>query len=162
MDFPESVKLDAKRRAHYQCVVRRRSVFLHVRHIVPQEEDGPGILDNAAPLCVECHDLHGNDPTKRKWLREARDFWWEHCAKQDADPAGLTLLARFDQLQTDVTAGRRELAEVKTLVVEQLRWAISGVSSASTAQGVAQAASATDVQLSHLEALRHVWPKPST
>src|SRR5437867_13338071 len=121
MDFPESVKLDAKRRANFQCVICRRSVFLHVHHIIPQEEGGPGDLDNAAPLCVECHDLYGNDPTKRKWIREARDWWWAHCLKQEAAPAALALLAKFDQLQTEVAEGRRELAEVKAISVTQMQ-----------------------------------------
>src|SRR5439155_279631 len=94
MDFTESVKLDAKRRANFQCVIcRRAGFFLHVHHITPQEEGGPGDLDNAAPLCVECHDLHGGDPGKRKWIREVRDWWWDYCAKRAALGPGLALSA---------------------------------------------------------------------
>ncbi len=157
MDFPEAVKLEAKRRAHYQCVICRRSVFLHVHHITPQEEGGPGDLDNAAPLCVECHDLHGGDPGKQKWIREARDFWWEHCAAQAANPATLPLLERFDQLQTDVAEGRREIAEVKTAMVKQLQWVIGAVKSAQSVGEIVQASSGSAT--TQLDALRRIWPK---
>src|SRR5436190_2139876 len=85
-DFPEPVKLEAKQKAHFQCVICRQTKFLHVHHIIPQEEGGSGTLENAAPLCVECHDLLGGDPRKRKWIREARDYWWDYCAKQAANP----------------------------------------------------------------------------
>ena len=105
MDFTESVKLDAKRRANFQCVIcRRAGFFLHVHHITPQEEGGPGDLDNAAPLCVECHDLHGGDPGKRKWIREVRDWWWDYCAKRAAQPDVTAAFERLDRLQTELLA----------------------------------------------------------
>jgi HNH endonuclease len=147
MDFPESVKLEAKRRAHYQCVICRRSAFLHVHHITPQGEDGPADLDNAAPLCVECHDLYGNDRAKRKWVREARDFWWEFCAKQESHSDAIALRARIDQLQTQITLGHQELlSEFKSLVVGQLRSTEAAVSSARTVEEVAQASSTTSLR----------------
>ena len=63
MELTEDIKLEAKRRAHYQCVVCRKPVFLHVHQLTPQKDGDSGSIDNAATLCVECHDLYGNDPT---------------------------------------------------------------------------------------------------
>ena len=40
--------------------------------------------DNAAPLCPSCHETFGANPTKRKFIREARDFWYEFCEKRYA------------------------------------------------------------------------------
>jgi hypothetical protein len=37
----------------------------------------PDELENAAPLCPSCHETYGANPTKRKFLREARDLWYE-------------------------------------------------------------------------------------
>ena len=149
MDFTESVKLDAKRRANFQCVIcRRAGFFLHVHHITPQEEGGPGDLDNAAPLCVECHDLHGGDPGKRKWIREVRDWWWDYCAKRAAQPDVTAAFERLDRLQTELLAVKEGqarsgelLAEVKSLVVAQLQNTVMAVSSARTVQDVVQATS---------------------
>ena len=142
MDFPESVKLAAKTRAHYCCAICRRSVFLHVHHITPQEEGGPANLDNAAPLCVECHDLYGMDAGKRKWVREARDFWWEYCATQESHPDTIALRERIDALQVQVRAGHQELlSELKTTLTDAVRRELTAISSARTVPELIQATS---------------------
>lgn len=41
---------------------------------------GADIDDNAAPLCPSCHETYGANPQKRKFIREARDNWYEICA----------------------------------------------------------------------------------
>jgi hypothetical protein len=148
MDFPESVKLEAKRRAHYHCVICKQSIFLEVHHILPQEEGGAAELDNAAPLCPTCHDLYGSNPGKRKFVREARDFWWEYCATRSAPPNNAAMLERLDKLQTELVSMREGqerygevLAEIKGLVADQFQSAAAAVSSASTVSGVLQASS---------------------
>ena len=63
---------------------------VEVHHIVPQEENGPDNEDNAAPLCPSCHESYGANPKKRKFIREARDLWYEICEKRYAsDPQRL-------------------------------------------------------------------------
>lgn len=156
MDFPEHVKLEAKRRSHYRCSICRQTKFLHVHHIVPQEEDGPATLDNAAPLCVDCHDLHGGDRGKRKWVREARDYWWDYVAKLASNPTTTTLLAKFDTLQTDVAEGRRDVADLKAVVMQQLASASAAVNSAETVADIAQATAPSGS--TQLAALRRIWP----
>jgi hypothetical protein len=58
-------------------------------HIVPKEEGGPDDIDNAIPVCFECHaEIHGyNDkhPRGRKFLpeelRRHKEQWLEICAE---------------------------------------------------------------------------------
>lgn len=76
MSFSENTKLEAKRRSAFRCCICQH-IFVEVHHIIPQEEGGPDTLDNAAPLCGRCHDLFGDNPKKRKQLREMRDYWWD-------------------------------------------------------------------------------------
>src|SRR6266508_3020093 len=79
MPFPESVKIEAKQRANYRCVVCHQP-WVEVHHIHPEAQGGPNTLDNAAPLCGSCHTLYGGNPDLRKQLREMRDWWWQRCA----------------------------------------------------------------------------------
>ena len=51
---------------------------------MPQADGGSDDEDNAAPLCASCHEIYGGNPTKRKFIIEARDAWYEICAKRYA------------------------------------------------------------------------------
>lgn len=87
MPFPEPVKLAVKRSAHFYCCLCR-TLGVEVHHILPQAEGGCDTEENAAPLCPSCHETYGANPDKRKFIREARDLWYEICAKRysgDAD-----------------------------------------------------------------------------
>ncbi|MCK4797937.1 MAG: HNH endonuclease [Spirochaetes bacterium] len=79
MGFLNSLKLDVKRKAHFKCCICESFEFLHVHHIIPQESDGLDTYENAAPLCTRCHDAYGDNPKKRKWITEKRDFWYDLC-----------------------------------------------------------------------------------
>lgn len=144
MPFSEPAKLDAKRRSHYACVwCQRTDQFVEVHHIVPQEEGGPDILDNAAPLCPGCHTTIGANTDLRKQLKERRDWWWEHCAKKQTSLPDETTAKRLDELVTslktiEVQGGRNEtmLTELKSQVLGRLRAQVTAVSSASTTSQV--------------------------
>src|SRR6266436_3035129 len=84
MPFSELTKLEAKRKAHFCCVVCHQP-FVEVHHIIPQADDGTDDLDNAAPLCALCHDHFGGNPDKRKQIREMRDLWYELCETRFRD-----------------------------------------------------------------------------
>lgn len=81
--FSEATKLAVKKRAHFACCLCH-DVGVEVHHLVPQSEDGPDDEDNAAPLCPSCHERYGANPAKRKFIREARDFWYEVCSTRFA------------------------------------------------------------------------------
>ena len=101
MAFSEKVKLQAKQRANFCCVICHQP-FVDVHHIVPQSDGGPDTIENAAPLCGSCHDLFGGNPDKRKQIREMRDFWYEVCEKKNTNPDVLALNKKLDSIQFDV------------------------------------------------------------
>src|SRR2546428_12819990 len=97
MSFAENLKLKVKRRAHFACCLCH-ALGVEVHHIIPQEEGGPDIEENAAPLCPSCHEAYGANPQKRKFIREARDLWYEICHKRYAsDPDRLEEIKRLLQ-----------------------------------------------------------------
>jgi hypothetical protein len=81
--FSETLKRGVRRKAHFRCCLCQ-AVLVEVHHIVPEAEGGSDEEDNAAPLCASCHEIYGANPTKRKFIREARDWWYETCAKRHA------------------------------------------------------------------------------
>jgi hypothetical protein len=83
MSFPESLTKDVRRRAHFQCCLCK-TLGIEIHHITPQAEGGSDTFENAAPLCPTCHETYGANPTKRKFIREARDLWFEICEKRYA------------------------------------------------------------------------------
>ena len=101
MAFPEKIKLQAKQRANFCCVICHQP-FVEVHHIVPESDGGPDTIENAAPLCGSCHDLFGGNPVKQKQIREMRDFWWEVCEKKNTSPDLLVLNKKLDSIQFDV------------------------------------------------------------
>lgn len=84
MSFPESIRLEVQRKAHFACCICKRVGPPEVHHILPRADGGPDLLDNAAPLCPTCHETYGANPTKRKFIRDARDHWYEICSKKHA------------------------------------------------------------------------------
>ena len=113
MPFPEPIKLEAKRRASFSCVVCKQP-FVEVHHITPEAQGGPNTLDNAAPLCGSCHDLFGGNHDKRKQIREMRDFWWEVCEKSNANPDVVALNQKLDAIQTSVHSNQISQTQVLT------------------------------------------------
>lgn len=83
MAFSEALKLKVKKRAHFRCCICQ-AVGVEVHHIHPQEEGGPDTEENASPLCPSCHETYGANKSKRKFIREARDAWYEICDRRYA------------------------------------------------------------------------------
>ena len=81
MVFSDKIKVEAKSKSYYMCCLCRELKFLEVHHIIPQKENGSDALDNAVALCADCHGTYDGNPQKRKYLREMRDFWYEHCER---------------------------------------------------------------------------------
>jgi hypothetical protein len=101
MAFSESIRLKVQRAAHFHCCLCR-DLGVEVHHILPQAESGPDDFDNAAPLCPSCHETYGANPSKRKFIREARDLWYEICASRYAgDQTSLDeIRSRLDSMAT--------------------------------------------------------------
>lgn len=82
MPFTESIKKEARERAHYRCCICEQIAPLEVHHIVPQEERVGNSFDNAVALCGTCHNIYGYSHQHRKWIKEKRDWWYAHCEKE--------------------------------------------------------------------------------
>ena len=82
MPFSESVKLEAKKRAHFACVwCRSKELFIEVHHIIREADGGPNDINNAATLCPNCHTTYGHNQDFRAEMKRRRNFWWEYCGK---------------------------------------------------------------------------------
>lgn len=81
MAFSETVKQSVRRKSHLSCCLCKK-IGIEIHHIIPQEENGPDTEDNAAPLCPSCHETYGANKTKRKFIKEARDLWYEICERR--------------------------------------------------------------------------------
>ncbi len=108
MPFSEDIKLAVKRKSHFKCCLCH-ALGVEIHHIVPQSEGGQDTADNAAPLCPSCHETYGGNSRKQKFIREARDFWYEHCERRyAADPEYLKSLKQMEdglaEIKKDVRA----------------------------------------------------------
>ena len=115
MPFSEATKLEAKRRAHFSCVVCHQP-FVEVHHIIPQAAGGSDDLENAAPLCASCHDLLGGNPDKRKQIREMRDLWYELCETRFRDSPTLKLAEAVEDIKNHQHEQGALLSEIKGLL----------------------------------------------
>jgi formate-dependent nitrite reductase cytochrome c552 subunit len=126
MPFSESVKIQAKQRANYRCVVCHQP-WVEVHHIHPEGQGGPNTIDNAAQLCGSCHTQYGGNPDLRKQLREMRDWWWQRCGVASHVVVDAGLAQRMDALQLSLAQGQKRqeeaLAELKDMVIQQLNLA---------------------------------------
>ena len=92
MTFPRDQVSDLLARCHRRCCICHRfcGVKIETDHIKPREQGGDDSIDNAIPVCFECHaEIHSyNDkhPRGRKFLPEElrlhRDQWLEICANR--------------------------------------------------------------------------------
>jgi len=105
MAFSELQKAAVRKRAHFRCCLCH-GLGVDIHHVVPQAEGGSDEDDNAAPLCPSCHETYGANGAKRKFIREARDFWYETCEKRFASDkdqlAGISDLLRSLATKEDV------------------------------------------------------------
>ena len=134
--FSEATKTSVRRSAHFSCCLCH-ALGVEIHHIVPQAEGGGDEAENAAPLCPSCHETYGANPTKRRFVREARDLWYEICEHRytaDADRLeeirrALDGVATKDDLEmvlnaiTDATVRDGHLISLANEVVTELETA---------------------------------------
>jgi len=138
MAFSEAIKLEAKRRADFSCVVCKQP-FVEVHHIKPEAGGGPDTLENAAPLCGSCHDLFGANPDKRKQIREMRDFWWEVCAKRNSNPDVVALNQKLDAIQSGIHSTQAQImTDIKNAFMDFHKKVQSHISSSETIPELSQ------------------------
>lgn len=115
MPFSESVKLEVRRRAQLKCCICR-DIGVEIHHIIPQANGGEDTVENAAPLCPSCHEKYGDNPKKRKFIREAREVWYEYCGFQTAQQDLPKLLERVAS-KDDIQALRDEVQNLSLSLI---------------------------------------------
>lgn len=112
MAFSAALKRRVRRRAHFRCCLCR-TLGVDIHHILPEGQGGPDSEANAAPLCPNCHEALGANATKRRFIAEVRDFWYEMCEQQETAVSFMSpeLIERLQDLATkaDVGALKEEL-----------------------------------------------------
>lgn len=81
MAFSEKIINQVKELADFKCC-RCKHISFEVHHIIPQKDGGPDTIDNAAPLCPNCHSDFGDNPQKRKEITQMRDLWYRRVEMQ--------------------------------------------------------------------------------
>jgi Zn finger protein HypA/HybF involved in hydrogenase expression len=107
MAFSEQVKLEVKRKAAFRCC-RCQSVGVDVHHIIPEKMGGPDEMDNAAPLCPNCHDYYGGNPDKRKEITQMRDWWYERAASVYGSGLDQTRLSRINDSLLNISEAQNK------------------------------------------------------
>lgn len=107
MGFPAKVKEDALVACGRHCCLCHRfcGLKMEIHHIKPRAEDGPDTLENAIPLCFDCHaDMRSYDskhPKGTKYseaeLRRHRDAWFQKVSESSGVPSG-NVVAETDKV----------------------------------------------------------------
>lgn len=124
MGFPENIKEEVKKKSNSRCCMCHIFI-LEIHHIIPLSEDGSNEIENAAPLCPNCHTSYGNNPDFRKSIRQMRNHWYEQCAKSDLPPAQIELTEKIDKLYDEFLEQKDNQKEQSELL-EQLTDHVAG------------------------------------
>ena len=91
-------------RAAFRCC-RCQAIGPEIHHIIPEEFGGSDNIDNAAPLCPNCHADFGANPEKRKMITEMRNWWYERAKEMFGPP--LVPTESLDRLTVEVAKWRK-------------------------------------------------------
>jgi hypothetical protein len=122
MPFSQALKDQVKRLAAFRCC-RCQEIGIDIHHIVPQAQGGSDDIDNAAPLCQNCHDRFGANPEKRSEIRLMRDFWYDvvkekYHGDQSAFEKLNDTLVKMQQMQH---ATQAEMEKLRSEVIEEVK-----------------------------------------
>jgi len=140
-DFSEAIKLEVKRKAGFQCCRCRIIGSVEVHHIIPQKDGGTNEIDNAAPLCPTCHANFGDNPQKRKEIRQMRDWWYEQVEKIYPDNRQIGKLEILDAKLDKILESRNQqsVENLKPYLREWFEAEVLGTLTAGTALTTASA-----------------------
>ena len=139
MAFSQSTKEKVKRKAAF-CCCRCHEINVQVHHIIPESEGGSDEIDNAAPLCANCHTWFGNNAKLRREIRQMRDWWYEQMEKQYPEEGTLNKLEKIHAEVQAVRQGLSGVDELKQMLKEFAARAIDNITpstATSAATGVA-------------------------
>ena len=151
MPFSDAIKLRVRRKAAFRCC-RCQQMDIDVHHIIPESDGGPNKIDNAAPLCKNCHDLIGQNPEKQKMIRQMRDWWYDRCEEiysgrpEEEIETLKTISSQLEEIKKGHTAG---ITELKTKLHSITDGMINTVSPVTATQVASAVVNATDAASSN-------------
>jgi len=100
MGFPHKIRQEALRLSARHCSIchRYKGIKMEVHHIIQEADGGENTLENAIPLCFDCHadagHFNARHPKGTKYsipeLRKARDEWYKFV-KENSIPEKLVI-----------------------------------------------------------------------
>jgi HNH endonuclease len=90
MPFSEGLKLQVRKMAAFRCC-RCHEIGVDIHHIIPQAQGGTDDIDNAAPLCQNCHNRFGANAEKRKQIRGDEELLVRSTCKKNIMGTSLNL-----------------------------------------------------------------------
>jgi hypothetical protein len=124
MPFSQALKDQVKKGAAFRCC-RCHEIGIDIHHIVPQAQGGSDDIDNAAPLCQNCHARFGANPEKRTEIRLMRDWWYvvvrekyhgDQSAFAKLNETLLKIQAHQESSQAEMATLRSELIEAVDVI----------------------------------------------
>lgn len=162
MAFSEVLKLQVKKKAMFRCC-RCQNIGIDVHHILPQKDHGQDTLENAAPLCQNCHDQFGDNPIKRKEITQMRDHWYEIVEKMYPPTSFGEIKEINDKLDELIITQRKEnISELRSMLKNLSNQAIDNMN-VDTAQIIASnvvgssSASLSNVRFEDLSKNKMIW-----
>ena len=121
MPFSERIKLEVKKKAKFRCC-RCQSIWPEIHHIIPEKDGGSDDEDNATPLCPNCHTILGDNPWKRKEIRQMRDWWYQEAETMFFQRADfINIEEKIDGLLSSVMETSKEQTEELTNLKSTLK-----------------------------------------
>jgi hypothetical protein len=124
MSFDEFTKKKVREMANFTCC-RCKFIGVEVHHIVPENEGGTNDMDNAAPLCPNCHTFLGDNPQLRKMIKEMRDKHYKDCKSKKFDEE---ILERISDSMIVIQENQRENFSNQNEKLEKIAFALDYIS----------------------------------
>lgn len=120
MAFSEKLKNEVREMAAFRCC-RCHEIGIDVHHIIPKLKGGSDEIDNAAPLCQNCHDRYGDNEMKRKEIRQMRDWWYEVVKEKfHPDKNYMALMAKLDEQLREYRSENKSMLEAISKTLQEL------------------------------------------
>ncbi len=153
MAFSEKIINQVKEIADFMCC-RCKHISFEVHHIIPLKDDGPDTLNNAAPLCPNCHADFGDNSLKRKEITQMRDLWYKRVKEKynQQPPINYGVLnsinSKLEALATNQDKALVDLKEtLKEVAIDAIEQMTAGTAQI-TASGIANATVSPSASLS--------------
>lgn len=146
MAFSEIIKKEVRQKAAYQCCCCR-NFGIEVHHIIPSENQGQDTIDNAAPLCPNCHTDFGNNLKKRKVIKEMRDWWYKKVDNMfNTQPSSMRLLQKIGkQVEEIKNTYSQDVPKLKRLLKEYINQTINNITPNNASSAASEVVSATRI-----------------